>query len=149
MTLPAITIRQPWALCVASGHKTVENRGRLTSHRGEIAIHAGRAHDPAGDRDPRVVRLWGPDARTGAPVGAVIAAADLVDCHPAGPCVNLGCHPWGEHDYNGKPAWHLILANIRRLDRPVHTRGYVQVGWKLPPDVEAQVRAHLAEGVTA
>lgn len=153
MTLPAITIRQPWARCVASGHKTVENRGRATHYRGPMAIHAGRAPDLSGDRDLRVLHLWGPDARIGAPVGAVLAVADLVDCHQAGECVNADCRPWGDAFYPGRsgpgPAWHLVFADIRQLARPVYTRGYVQVGWPLTDEVEAAVRAELSQqGVT-
>lgn len=148
--LPCITIRQPYAMCVATGHKLVENRGRPTSHRGLTGIHAARAHDPAGDTDPRVVALWGSDPRIGQPVGAVLAVADLVDCHLAGPCVNRptwdgGCNPWGDIDYNNGPAWHLVFANVRRLDRPVPARGALSVPWRLPAEQTADVLAQLAE----
>jgi hypothetical protein len=119
----AITIRQPWARCIAVGAKTVENRGRPVQYRGRIAIHAGRTADVAADHDPRVVRLYGPDPRIGAPVGAVIAVADLVDCHKAAPSTTdeTCCAPWGERYHQGPSrrvvAWHLVLANVVALDR--------------------------------
>jgi hypothetical protein len=144
--MKAVTIRQPWARAVAGGFKTVENRGRPASHRGEIAIHAARAHDPAGDTDPRILRLYGPNPSIGVPTGAVLAVADLVDCHLAtGPCMSRACREWGQFDYADKPAYHLVLANVRPLERPVPARGALQVGWTLPADIEAQVRAQLAE----
>lgn len=147
MTLPAITIRNPWARAVTAGAKRVENRGRPTNYRGPLAIHAGRAPDIGGDRDPRILGLFGNDPRRGAAVGAVVAVAELVDCHLAtGPCVNsfVRCGPWGDLDYGDKDAWHLVLDGIRALDRPVPTRGFVRVPWMLPANVEQQVRAQLA-----
>lgn len=152
-TLPCITVRQPWALCIATGHKNVENRGRPTSCRGLVGIHAAKAHDPAGDTDPRVVWLWGDDARVGAPVGAVIAVAELVDCHeaeqPANPILvadgSTCCSPWGDRDYNGKPGWHLVLQNVRRLDVPVYARGSLAMPWQLPEAETAKVLAQLGQ----
>lgn len=148
--LPCITIRQPFARCVASGHKSVENRGQRTSLRGLVGIHAAKAHDPAGDTDPRVVGLCGPEPRIGQPVGAVIAVAELVDCHLAGPCVNRpawagGCHPWGDLDYRNKAAYHLVLADIRALDVPVYARGQLTIGWRLSEALSAQVYAQLGQ----
>lgn len=47
--MKAITVRQPWAECIARGVKLVENRSRPTTHRGPLAIHAGaRPSDQAG-----------------------------------------------------------------------------------------------------
>lgn len=39
--MKAITLYQPWASLVAVGAKPFETRGWGTSHRGELAIHAG------------------------------------------------------------------------------------------------------------
>lgn len=38
----ALTIIQPWATLIASGHKKNETRGWKTNYRGEILIHAGK-----------------------------------------------------------------------------------------------------------
>jgi hypothetical protein len=84
--------------------------------------------------------------------GAVVAVATLVDCHEATttgrlfgsePC----CPPWGEATHNGKPAFHLVLGNVRRLQRAVSARGSLAVPWTLPADVEAAVREQLAQAV--
>ncbi len=152
----AITIRRPWSTCIAStepGAKRVENRGALTGHRGMLLIHEGVAVDADAYRfDMRVVALLNPemDAHlTEVGAGAVIAVADLVDAHiaediptltgPAGTC----CEPWGERTYNGRPARHLVLDNVRPLPKPVPCRGALGL-WTPPEDVTAQVLSQLA-----
>jgi hypothetical protein len=141
-------------------------------HIGEdIAIHAGLTWCRVGEQDWRVRRAWSVfcasinmrvpnpllaahgDRRTGyvgglrpgmwIEQGVVIAVARLAGCHPAGPCVNLACHPWGESEYNGKPAWHIELADVRRLPKPVPARGSLALPWRLPEDVAGQVQAQL------
>ncbi|MFI6228574.1 hypothetical protein ACIBCR_14835 [Micromonospora echinospora] len=149
--MKSITIRQPWASAIALDHanaKRIENRVRPTSYRGLVAIHAGKTPDVAADRDPRIVRLFGRDPRVGMPVGAVIAVAELIDCHQAvwEKASQLCCAPWGE-DYLPR-AWHLVLDNVRCLPQPVPARGALSVPWTLPADVAAQVEAQLAEAVT-
>lgn len=138
--MKAITVRQPWARCVAIGAKNVENRGRATAYRGPLAIHAAKAPDVAGDRDERVRRLYGEDPRLGAPVGAV---ATLADCHQASPIWPTCCGEWAEPLYGGKPAWHLVLEGAVLLDHPVYARGEVRVPWELPEDVAVKVQAQL------
>ena len=130
--MKAITVMQPWAACIAAGAKLVENRARPVSHRGPLAIHAGQRWSRRGGHDDLVVTtLAGPDApgpmsrQVAGEVldvvfGAVIAVAELVDCHPADGC----CSPWGvQNDDHGHPAHHLILRNVQPLDPPVPARG--------------------------
>jgi hypothetical protein len=148
----AITIRQPFASSISVGAKTVENRGRRVSWRGELAIHAGLTVDAWAYGDERVQEALGETLPALAlPTGAVIAVAELVDCHPAEqPAGRLDptcCQPWGEKRHGGGPAFHLILANIWALDVPVPCRGSLPIGWTVPAEVEEQVRAQLA-GVT-
>lgn len=38
----ALSIRQPWAWLIVMGHKTIENRGWMTSFRGPAFIHAAK-----------------------------------------------------------------------------------------------------------
>jgi hypothetical protein len=162
----AITIRPPWVHTItepplyrafsANLPKRTENRGRPTSYRGEIAIHAGSTWCKAGLSDGRVQRyLHGTYVDPGAAgflalgltVGAVLAVADLVECHEAAPLDAAGetcCFPWGEPLHApGKPAFHLVLDNVRVLDTPVRASGQLPVPWTLPDDVEAAVRAQL------
>lgn len=150
--MKAISLRQPWARAVADGHKTVENRGRATTYRGLVAVHASKAVSADGDRDPRIIGLYGPHASAGQPTGAVIAVADLIDCHQAVHQLGTGqrpcCWPWGDTWYrlgNGsvRPAQHLVLAHVRPLNVPVSCRGQVQMPWNLPEDVAAKVMAHV------
>ncbi len=152
--MKAISIRQSWASCIATDHpdaKRVENRGRPTSYRGPVAIHASLAPDTSADHDERVIRLWGRDPRVGMPVGVILAVADLVDCHqvtwPSWDTADHCCLPWGEAQYaqagGSVPAWHLGLDNVCILDRPVPAKGQLGVPWNLPADVAIQVEAQI------
>jgi len=120
--LRAITVRQPWARCIAIGRKTVENRTRPTSYRGPVAIHAAVAHSVDGLTDRRVTSLFGADPTLGQPRGAVIAVAELVDCHPADGC----CLPWGD-----PTGHHLVLDAAVLLADPVPARGALGLPWRL------------------
>jgi activating signal cointegrator 1 len=80
----ALTLWQPWASLIAVGAKTIETRGWSTSYRGPLLIHAAKF------RCAQPWRLAVPIAAVPAvdaldrplPLGAVVAAADLVDCVP-------------------------------------------------------------------
>lgn len=147
--MKAITIFQPWTRAIASGHKLVENRGRPVYYLGPIAIHAGKRIDGDAEWDRRIVDLFGRDAATGQPLGAVIAVAAFTGCHLA----DTGCcSPWGERFHGGmsgerRPAWHYVLADVRPLTRPVYVRGQQAVPWTLPPEVAEKVTAQLDEEV--
>lgn len=146
--MKAITIRQPWARAIAGGHKNIENRGRPTSHRGLIAIHAGKTIDRAADLDPRIVDLFGRDASIGVPLGAVLAVADLTDCHPAaygGAPGRTCCTPWGEPFHNLGPCFHLVLTNIRALATPVTARGALFLPFTLAGPAATAVGEQLAK----
>ena len=147
----AITVRQPYARAIAIGRKTVENRGRHAGYRGEIAIHAARTVHRVGDRDSRIIQLFGKDASIGVPLGAIVAVADLVDCHQAyvlHPTDASCCWPWGDQSFNGGSAFHLVLRDVRMLPEPVPCRGALPIGWTVSADVEEQVRPQLAGAVT-
>jgi hypothetical protein len=47
--------------------------------------------------------------------GAVIAVAELVDCHRSWDC----CKPWGDHS----SVWHWTLTNVMLLPKPVPAVG--------------------------
>lgn len=149
----AVTVRQPYAQCIASGRKLIENRGRPTSYRGPIAIHAAQAEHPRGKTDPRVIALYGVDPAVDMPRGAVVGVAELVDCHPAENRApgRTCCEPWGEPTYKGGHCFHYVLDQAVLLVRPVPARGSLTLPWLLPVapvDVRGQVRAALAEAVT-
>lgn len=48
MEMKAISIQQPWAHYIVTGHKPVENRSWPTRHRGPILIHASKTFDYQG-----------------------------------------------------------------------------------------------------
>jgi hypothetical protein len=93
LSLPAITLWQPWASLVACGAKTWETRGHRTRYRGRIAIHAGTRVPPDGESVGGWLVYVQADAvraldRSGAwhplPLGAIVATAELTDCCPIG-----------------------------------------------------------------
>jgi hypothetical protein len=45
LSLPALSIRQPWASMIISGMKTIELRSWQTTHRGWLWIHSGKKAD--------------------------------------------------------------------------------------------------------
>ena len=76
--IKVLTVRQPWAWLIVSGHKTIENRTWQTKYRGPLYIHAGlRMHDiPLSDIE-RMFRIKIDPASL--QFGAVIGRVQLVD----------------------------------------------------------------------
>lgn len=156
--LRAITVHQPWAWAILFGGKTVENRTRITHHRGPVAVHAGARWSDRGACDPRV-RASAVDASrrghpapepgpasgvllpNGLPMGKVIGVVDIVDCHPAGP----GCcdDPWRDDAHDGRATGaHLALANPRPLAEPIRVRGQLGL-WSLTATQAAEVERQI------
>jgi hypothetical protein len=146
----ALTVQQPWAWAISVADvdpeaKLVENRGRGTSYRGPLAIHAGRRWSDRGQYDDRIICAamrakdrgaveWASDvlfARKHV-FGAVIAIVDLVDTHPAAGC----CKPWGDDEYPGveRPV-HWVLENVRRVDPPIEAPGRLGL-WRVQVPAE-------------
>lgn len=114
-----LSVRQPWARCIAAGVKAIENRSWSTSYRGLVAIHASLRPDLAGDRDPLVLEWFGEDARVGARTGVILAVATLTGvCSAAVQDQPCGCGPWAWPDQ-----YHWQLRNSRPLRAPVRYRG--------------------------
>lgn len=148
----AITLRRPWAGAVAHLGKRIENRSRpcpgLVGER--IAIHAGKGHD--GEGAVWAAHTAGTD-NPGADLDAqgIVAVATVVGYIDARDPDNIGASnfltavaaqstmasPW----WSGPCGW--VLADVVALPVPVPCRGALGV-WRLPPDVEAAVRAQLA-----
>jgi hypothetical protein len=80
--LTTITLIQPRASLIASGHKQYETRSWPTNHRGPIAIHAGRK--PKGKQELRehdkVVASFKNLLNTNCAYSAIVAIAQLTDC---------------------------------------------------------------------
>lgn len=146
MTLPAITVRQPWAWAIVHG-KTTENRTWKRPHRGPIAIHAGVGWDKDGAQFPYLWGAWRRATAAATPLtpdapgihrGAVLAVADLTDICTAR--TGCDCGPWS---FAGQNHWRL--ANVRPLAEPIPCKGALGL-WQLPEDVDARVHAALADG---
>jgi hypothetical protein len=142
----AITIREPWASCIATGTKQIENRASGTTWRGTLLIHTSQQINTPALFDPRVQKALDINAGsiTGFDHGVIIAVADLVDVHDADSIPTLTgepgtcCEPWGERLHGHRQAKHLVLANVRRLAKPVPARGALGL-WKPSRQVIAQV----------
>ncbi|MEV0093368.1 hypothetical protein [Streptomyces sp. NPDC050738] len=106
----ALTIWQPWASCIAYGTKRIENRSWPIAYRGLVLIHAGRTNDPAADEVP----LTRPFLIRPQPHGAIVATAQLVDCHAD----DGWCSLWA-----ARGLWHWKLSDVQRLPRPVPCLG--------------------------
>jgi hypothetical protein len=133
-----LTVRPPWSAFITAQAKTVENRTWQTHYRGLLAIHAGVTGDrmafshPAASQAVRVSASRWIEVR-----GAIVALADLVDCHPLQP----GCcsSQWADRDGG---VFHWSLANVRPLPTPVPAKGRLGL-WIPDPDVAEQVTAQL------
>lgn len=146
--LRALTVHQPWAACLASdGGKDVENRLWPTRYRGPLAIHAGRTLDEFAlntaaamvfhdlESVQRTYAAAPPHLRT---LGAIIALAELTDCHPARGC----CAPWGTEEPD---AYHWVLTGIRALSEPIACRGRQRLWIPEPVTLAALVATPLAQ----
>lgn len=133
--MKALTVRQPWAWAILGGGKDVENRKQLFTHRGLLAIHAGRvfANDWALTPTHDVLAAEWVAANPKFDMGAVVGVVDLIGAHrwSRGCCTS----PWAER---APGVVHLMLAHPRRLAVPLPVAGKQGV-WNLPSDVERAV----------
>jgi hypothetical protein len=123
--MKALTVRQPWAELIVRGQKDVENRSRRTTHRGQLAIHAGLRREASE-----------PEVQGQLDRGAIIGVVDVVGC------VQGSRSPWAE---SGQ--WHWLLANPRRLSKPILKRGALGL-WTVDPATERLIQRRLREGET-
>ncbi|MET8955473.1 hypothetical protein [Streptomyces sp. NPDC004533] len=131
----AISVKQPWAACIAAGAKRIENRPQHWPWRGWLLLHSGLQIDRPALRPPLVARtIRGRDL----PTGAVIGVARLSGCHQD-PDGSPTCGPWAEPG-----RWHLELTDVQEFALPIPARG--QLGpWKPTEDLVAQVRQQLPD----
>lgn len=73
-----ITIHQPWAWLIVSGHKRFENRTWHTSYRGPLLIHSGKSRDSM-RAGLALCESLGIVVPSQLDYGAVIGSANLVD----------------------------------------------------------------------
>jgi ASCH domain len=119
--MKALTVKQPWAAVIASGRKKIENRTWPTSHRGPLAIHAGKT--PSADARELMEHFdLDPAAVT---YGAVVAIVNVVDCVALDDLPpELRDDPFAE----GPFCWLLSEA---RIITPIHCKGQLGL-WNCP-----------------
>jgi hypothetical protein len=170
----ALTIKQPWAGCIAHLDKRVENRRWPCPHRfigQRIAIHSAAAVDktpisvPDGDDWASLFadraewdawRCWHlgtarhRDVEHWPPklvLGAVVATAVITACHIDGNPVCQGdprTAGWLCSIWARLGQYHWQLGDVQLLAEPIPCTGQQRL-WRLPEDVEHATRAQLAE----
>lgn len=127
----AISIRQPWAWAVVSGHKNVENKSQRTKYRGPVLVHAAQRFDNAGfdwlDRH-------GIDYPDELDVGALVGIVEIIDC---------------ERNNNSEWAfpgfWHWVLDRPIEFKTPIACSG--RLGLFEPPVSSPTVAAAKRYGI--
>jgi activating signal cointegrator 1 len=149
-----ISLWDPWATLMASGHKRIETRSWITSYRGWLAIHAakvGLSKRDMGDylRNPRFAAAL--DGQEFYP-GCIVALVRLLDCLPM---EDRGCIPGVFSDYpeldtpqerefgdfhSGRWAW--VTENRFRLPKPIPFRAS-QGLMSISEDVETAIQMQM------
>lgn len=81
--MKAIVIHQPWAWAILAGIKRYENRTWRTTHRGALAIVAGRSRASLGLEGDLLPGLPGV---ADLPFGAIVGVVEVVDVWPVALC---------------------------------------------------------------
>lgn len=118
--MKCLSIYQPWAWAILHAGKDIENRGRPTSYRGPLLIHAAKSRNSYDGFTPRtwenefgcVLPAWDDLAK-----GVIIGVVDLVGCFHFDPNVPNVYAKWSEGPY----CW--ILSNPRPFVEVVPYRG--------------------------
>lgn len=117
--IAALSIRQPWAALIASGHKTIETRSWYTPHRGLLLVVSALRHAP--DAPAKTIRLAGKSPKALLCLGCAIAVVTLLDCRPMLPADA----PHALVNYNPR-LWAWILDHPRPI-RPVPVSGRLRL----------------------
>lgn len=117
-----LTLTQPWASLVASGHKRFETRSWRTSYRGVLLIHAAKGFPPEARAFAAEERALGRIPER-IPRAAVVAVACLTDVRPVeqvAPFVSGLERHLGDYSPD-RYAWQL--EDVRSLEEPVPWSG--------------------------
>lgn len=123
MTIKAISIRHPWIDLILDGRKTVELRGRATSHRGDLHLHASKVYGPA---EKAAAERLGVPAPPPDKLGVVLGKVRLVECH------KVRDEDWGAALAEPRPtkpyAW--------LLEKPKHVKPFPAKGSRVLFEIE-------------
>lgn len=134
---------QPWASAIAHGIKQWETRSWPTGYRGELAIHASKGFPAYAKEYADLASVTHPELDE-LPLGQIVCVCDLTSCRQTDSLVEEISETeeeWGDYS-PGRFAFKM--ENVRVLSQPVLVKGSLGF-WKVPPDIEAQVLAYLAE----
>jgi hypothetical protein len=86
--MKALSILQPWAWLIVSGHKPVENRTWVSSFRGRLIVHAGKRWGREQREDLEYVQDVFPEIVLPEKFdrGGIVGAVTMIDCvndHPS------------------------------------------------------------------
>lgn len=149
LTIPTITLWQPWAMWIAWGWKGVETRGHdafrnLVGRR--IAIHAGKRLDPAVEEtawpyltDEQIERCQRV-AADGWPAGVVVCTVRVISAHWLGPADSRAALCPCDASRFG-----LFLRDVVVVEPPIPWRG-AQGVWPLPAEAIGAPRAARRAG---
>jgi hypothetical protein len=127
----AISLWQPWATAIALGTKRIETRGWSTDYRGPLLIHAAKRWE-AEQREFAAVEQNLARLPLRIPLGAIVAAARLVDVKPTEELIgDIGALERLYGDYSpGRFGW--VLEEVRAFVEPIPFRG--SQGFFMVPD---------------
>lgn len=117
--MKAITIREPWATLIISGHKSYEFRSWKTNYRGKILIHAGI------NIEKEMLERFS-CYNLSYSRGAIIGEATITDCILVNKefndkLVNENSIVYGRSNHDQTYAWKL--ENIIKYDNPIVCKG--------------------------
>lgn len=131
--MKALTICQPYPELILLGEKPIENREWVTSHRGQLLIHAGKSKAWMTDDDyrryPNLV------------YGAIVGRCDLVACLELDAAWPTEYQHLKDHEHANGP-FCLVLENIKRFARPIPAQGALGL-WRVPIAIQPMVREQL------
>lgn len=148
--MKALSILHPYAALIAAGIQTIETRSWYTPYRGPLAIHASKRFDMVsydwycgGDESGfgDVLCAAGYCQYEDFPRGAVIAVAELVDCHSTNDDDWTCSIPETELKYgnyeDNRFGW--VLREVRRLPEPIPAKGSLGLWDFEEPDPAAAI----------
>lgn len=132
--MKALTLWQPWASLIAWGEKQYETRSWPTSHRGLLAIHAGKQSEIAellalNSFYPEAFARHGFSPDVPLPAGVMLCIVRLVDCcktenltRNALPGLRISQAEEMFGDYSsGRFAWKMEIVEV--FNEPIPARG--------------------------
>lgn len=131
--MKCISLWQPWASAIPLLLKQIETRGRGTSVRGRIGIHAAKHWAGPEQRFTAGRRRAGDPLPDPLPLGAVVATAVLYDCRRTEDLTAAGISDLEQMygDYTpGRFGW--MLSEIVAIQEPITVPG--RQGWFDVPD---------------